>query len=360
MNSKNWNLISFTLLALIAVLSPHSKAYAQGGSGHVGGGGDAAVEMRIDEIRNDLLKWIQDGGAQALTLPADLTYSQYQSSMNGVLQAQKVVVTGIPTAQENPNDDELNTTVSGQPKTCKGFLSARDTKLHILCNVERFKALTEAEQYRQIHHEYAGLVGVEKNEGAASDYFLSQQITDSLTLQPTLRLAVRSASHVCPSGQLFVYGSGCLLQHPENGYAYASMRFTLYLDQAFQNRVQVGSPIDAVLAVSDNPIFCGFTFENGQTLNCIQSGYFWGTTQRLDFLGVDQSQTKSFLRLIGVIESDIAQISGPNVLPIFGDSSNIHFGVPDLRMGGNFNTTLQVSTDGSRSYLLKIELLTNP
>lgn len=43
-------------LALL-ILSLPMTAMARGGSG-MGGGGDAATEMRVDEIRADLLKWI--------------------------------------------------------------------------------------------------------------------------------------------------------------------------------------------------------------------------------------------------------------------------------------------------------------
>ncbi len=172
-----------------------------GGGDKVGGGGDAKTEGRIDIIRNDILTWINTGGAKNLTLSNDISYETYVIQMSRLLTPKAVVVTAILSEQEDPNDEELNTRVNGQPKTCKGFVSKKDGLPHILCNIERFwfnyekePLQTEADQYRQIHHEFAGLALLEKNIGAASVYTLSNQITSFLEPELHLKLQVKKPS----------------------------------------------------------------------------------------------------------------------------------------------------------------------
>jgi hypothetical protein len=147
-----------------------------------GGGGDTS-ELRVNEIRSDILKWINDNGARGLVLPSDISYGEYFDKMTDIMQPKKVVISFT----------EKEVAVRGTLKTCKGFLSAIDSKPHVLCNISRFKNTSESEQYKLIHHEYAGLVRVENNEGAASDYVVSSQITGFLTKQLVLKLAIKKA-----------------------------------------------------------------------------------------------------------------------------------------------------------------------
>ncbi|WP_408098899.1 hypothetical protein ACJVC5_08265 [Peredibacter sp. HCB2-198] len=162
-------------LALVMGLSV-LPVYAGGESG---GGGDS-LEERVDEIRADILTWINAGGSKSLVLPNDITHENYVSLMTDILQPKKVVL-GF-------EESEIN--VGGVPKTCRGYISKENQRPHILCNIARFKGTGEAEQYRLIHHEYAGLVRIEKNDGAASDYAISSQLTDYLRRKTVLRLAV--------------------------------------------------------------------------------------------------------------------------------------------------------------------------
>lgn len=187
---KILKLFNTALIMNSLLVTPLLLPIAQAQSDRPGGGGDARTEMRMDEIRADLLKWIIAGGAKDLVLPESITYKEYEQKMLGALQPLVVVLGSISNREQNSSDLELNTAVSGQPKTCKGFASRKDFKLHIICNPERFTALSTMEQYRQIHHEFAGLVKIERNRGAASDYSVSQQITDYLRPEKVMRLAV--------------------------------------------------------------------------------------------------------------------------------------------------------------------------
>ncbi len=164
---------------------------------NTGGGGDG-TELRVDEIRTDILRWIGDDGHVGLRFQKGTKASEYAKKMQEILAQHRVVVSFVTTAQEdspNNRDAELKVNVAGQAKTCRGFLSKKDKRPHILCNTERFRRLSASEQYRLIHHEYAGLAGLEKNSGASSDYHYSRQITDFLKPETVWRLSVKRRAH---------------------------------------------------------------------------------------------------------------------------------------------------------------------
>lgn len=185
LNPQTLGLLSLVCMSIFPLTS-----FAEMG-GTSGGGGDAP-EMKIDLIRSDLLEWIQDGRATALELPQDLSYDAYVAQMSAVLKRHAVVIGVVSTREENETQDhERKVVVNGQPKTCRGFVSEKDLLPHILCNEEKFGATSEPEQYKLIHHEYAGLAGVELNLGASSDYGISSQITDYLLPVTVYRLAVK-------------------------------------------------------------------------------------------------------------------------------------------------------------------------
>jgi hypothetical protein len=203
-------------MGLGAVFFLFNLAAAQAGEGggtSVGGGGNA-TEIRVNEIRADILKWIDEGGAQGLTLPSHLTHSQYVSGMRKVLEPLAVVVVAVTPEQEAAaTDDELKVVVEGRSKTCRGFVSRKDRLPHILCSTKRFAETTESDQYRLIHHEYAGLAGIERNVGAASDYEISSQLTDFLVPETVLKLAVKKrGSGLCVPGTQYTTGVGAVLR----------------------------------------------------------------------------------------------------------------------------------------------------
>ncbi|MGE3609038.1 MAG: hypothetical protein AB7I27_05580 [Bacteriovoracaceae bacterium] len=172
---------------LIVTLLLISQCFAFDGGDKVGGGGDS-LEARVDEIRVDILNWINRGGALSLVLKENLTLSYYEQKMKEILEPQKVIISFVE--NNDSTDEELKVIVQGAPKTCRGFISKKDHRPHILCHVERFKNASESEQYQLIHHEFAGLAGIEINKGAASDYSISTQLNRFLKYQATLKLAI--------------------------------------------------------------------------------------------------------------------------------------------------------------------------
>lgn len=177
-------------LILTAVLFSSLTSITPSYAGNSSGGGGDASEARVDEIRADILNWIAKDGARELKLPDDITYADYTSKMTEILQPKKVVVTFI-TKNADYNSD-LQVDIDGRPKTCRGFLKWGEPQ--IICNTQRFANTSESDQYRLIHHEFAGLKEIEKNENAASDYSISSQLTDYLVVQQILRLNVKQSS----------------------------------------------------------------------------------------------------------------------------------------------------------------------
>ena len=187
MNATYLKTLLFSCLFFIQ-LTNITTVFAKSGGGAVAGGGGDASEARVDEIRSDILKWINDGGAEGLTLK-NISYGEYKSKMTEVLQPKIVIVNFIE--KDHATDEELQVNVDGKPKTCRSFISSRNSSYNILCNISRFKETTDSNQYKLIHHEFAGLMFIEKNEGAASDYEISSQITEFLSKQFVLKLAIK-------------------------------------------------------------------------------------------------------------------------------------------------------------------------
>lgn len=164
-------------------------------AGKEGGGGDA-TELRIDDIRRDVLGWLDTEGPSHLELSQNMSAADYKQTMRQWLAEQYVVVSAVTQNEsQTTTNPERKVEVAGQEKTCRGFVSKTDLLPHILCIIERFNSTTQADQYRLIHHEYAGLAGLENNIGAASDYKISNQITDFLTETKALRLGVVKSAY---------------------------------------------------------------------------------------------------------------------------------------------------------------------
>ena len=164
------------VIAALAVFSL-TPALAQDKAGN---GGDIC-ENRFVAVRDDVRQWIEKGGGAALSLPPQLALAQYQSNMTEKIRSARVscVVEKLYVGEAE--------------KTCKNFVDASGVA-RILCNEARFMATDEQGQYVLVHHEYAGLAGFESNNGEASQYTISNQISASLENEIVKKLAVRDPS----------------------------------------------------------------------------------------------------------------------------------------------------------------------
>lgn len=169
MKTKNTK-VMMMLIALALSIGASSQAQDFGGKN----GGDVQ-EKRFNLIAQDIKEWISKGGAKKLALPENVSLEKYESSMLQVIVSYGVSFTS----------DVI--IVNGVEKDCENIPSLN----LIRCNIERFKNASESDQYVITHHEFAGLAGLESNEGKVrSDYTLSSQITKSLQLSVVLKLAV--------------------------------------------------------------------------------------------------------------------------------------------------------------------------
>ncbi len=169
--------ISILAYSTLIFSSPFVLANINNESGDNG----SVFEERVNEIRSDLLRWIKNEGAKGLRYPKNISYNTYVTDMSIILQKEQVSI--IFTEDKVIYDNS--------EKTCKGIIDELSSEMHIICNTSRFANTTKADQYKLVHHEYAGLARIEKNEGAASDYNLSSQITDFITSENILQLSIQ-------------------------------------------------------------------------------------------------------------------------------------------------------------------------
>lgn len=154
------------------------------------GGGDPC-ENQIKIIRSDLSTWIQNGGPKELRLSDGISVDQYSARMLQKIEEAKVRCVG-------KGDKDFPVEVYRTPKVCKFEVESNQDST-ITCDRSAFLALDESEQYVLVHHEYAGLSGVEIPLKDDSQYEVSNQITLFLENKIVKRLVVKPVQHNPPS-----------------------------------------------------------------------------------------------------------------------------------------------------------------
>jgi hypothetical protein len=173
------------ILALIVFTIGAQVAFGHGGK--EGGGGDTCQD-RVETIRNDISDWIQGGGAAGLKLPAGVTLDTYKQRMLKEIALTRTDGQHSIVCKKNPKDVVVGTS----EKICA---SSSPSKPKIVCYREGFMHLSEDDQYFMVHHEFAFLSGFEDQDGAQSDYPLSDQITKYLQEETVKKLAVKPSSN---------------------------------------------------------------------------------------------------------------------------------------------------------------------
>jgi hypothetical protein len=182
-------LVIFSLIHVLLSLCTLQAASTAAQGNSSGGGGDPH-EIRVNDIRAELMNWIISNGSRSIVFPEGILHKDYTLKMIEILQPKLVVIGFVE--NDNSADEELRVVVNDVPKTCRGFVSSKDSRPHILCNIPRFDQTSEAELYKLIHHEYAGFVGIENNSGASSDYSISSQLGSYLEPVTIYRLSVKN------------------------------------------------------------------------------------------------------------------------------------------------------------------------
>jgi len=169
------------ILAVFVFAIGANVAFARGGK--EGGGGDICQD-RIEAIRNDISDWIEAGGAAALKLPNGVTLDAYKQRMLKEIALTRADGQHSIVCKKNPKDVVVGTS----EKICA---SSSPSKPKIACYRDGFMKLSEDNQYFMVHHEFAFLSGFEDQDGAQSDYPLSDQITAYLQEENVKKLAVK-------------------------------------------------------------------------------------------------------------------------------------------------------------------------
>lgn len=166
-----------TTLTFVILTISSTLAFA---GGNLSGGGDTQCEKRINDIQVDLAAWLQlnEGGPHDLNLHG-LKFEAYRNGM-------------AKFAFTEPECTSEVVSVVGTEKTCKfETTSPISGRPRITCNTDRFNKTEDYKQYQLIHHEIAGLAGLEMPNGSKSRYdVVSDQISDFLESVTVKKLAV--------------------------------------------------------------------------------------------------------------------------------------------------------------------------
>lgn len=155
------------LLTFVSSLIFSTLAVAGNGTS---GGGDIC-EQKIQFVRDSIKSWIDKGGPRTLNLKPALTVESYSTLMKQQLGQANIRCV-------KPGDEGYPVQIDGTPKVCRFDKSSNDST--ITCDFASFAGknpMSLNDQFILIHHEYAGLAGLEKPTGDNSTYWISNQIT---------------------------------------------------------------------------------------------------------------------------------------------------------------------------------------
>lgn len=153
-------------------------------------GGDNVCEKRIEDIRENISAWINSGRSSKLDFSGVVdgkTHVQYAKAMQRSLEVKTVITNGeINIVAKSPvSCTDKAVIVKNEEKIC-----GNDVNGSIVCNFKRFNSIAPIRQYELIHHEYAGVAGIETNKGDESDFTLSKQVSDKLNYEVILKLPI--------------------------------------------------------------------------------------------------------------------------------------------------------------------------
>lgn len=180
--------MKINLCILLSMLT--LNAYA----GQDRGGGDLC-ENRIQVIRDDIANWIRNGGPNGLE-GLKVPVSEYSTKMSKYLST-SINKNGSVSSYTDIECIHSPIKVQGREKVCR--FDNRLLGPKITCYYEAFldeKTISEDEQYQLIHHEYAGLAGLENPDGSQSTYVISDQISSFLEVQTIRKLAVKNKANL--------------------------------------------------------------------------------------------------------------------------------------------------------------------
>jgi hypothetical protein len=176
------------ILAFLFSVSAQARPSSQGGSEGTGGGD--ACEQRIQEIRDDLKSWIAKGGPKRfVNIP--VSSEEYSTRMSAYLAVESLS-SGAYKPATKIECVHRSIEVQGVEKTCRfdRFSSGPQITCNAVALMDK-RTMGVDEQYKIIHHEFAGLAGLEAPSASQSSYIYSNQISAFLANQVVKKLAVK-------------------------------------------------------------------------------------------------------------------------------------------------------------------------
>ncbi len=173
------------VLPVIAVLLSAfiaTSSFAKGKMGAGSSGGGDLCEARIKIIREDLKDWINKGGPNGLKLSSSTSVGQYTYGMLDQIERAKITCV-------SSGDRGYPVNINGTAKVCRFDRKQNDDQ--ITCDFNKFQSMSESDQYVLIHHEFAGLAGLEIPTGADSNYSISNQMSGYLVNKVVKKLSIK-------------------------------------------------------------------------------------------------------------------------------------------------------------------------
>lgn len=241
------------LLSVIAIMLNSPPAQSRGGSpsDRASGGGDLC-ENRIKSIRDDLRLWIQKGEYKNLNLPSDVSPSQYEQKMLKELAEGKTRIKCV-----GPGDQGYPVEHREDPKTCR--FDRIGSKSSIRCDREKFASESESQQYVLIHHEYAGLAGLELPTEDGSIYRISTQISGKLQTEVVKKLVVTARAQpvqIATKDEIVAQAKATMAQY--GIHKFDSCNWAIPRGHMSQRAAEEQMPIDVTLSGYDDINLNGF------------------------------------------------------------------------------------------------------
>ena len=173
------------------------------------------MESEFKSIATNISGWILSGRSVGLKLPPNVTNTVYKSKMLIELKSYKIEMVAHPVTFGSVEKTCVSQRVPSSAKPLPGPA----IRNHIICNQQLFRDTYLANPegiYRLVHHEFAGLAGIETNHSQDSDYQVSDQISHYLEEQKIYRLPVGAITSPPRGLRTFACGPNTVVQTHED------------------------------------------------------------------------------------------------------------------------------------------------
>lgn len=115
--------LAIAVLGMSLALPVFAQEHEPKGGGTNSGGGGDPIDRRVKEIRDDILKWVNDEQSGIdMVFPPDLDRETYRRRLREYLQPGYVAIDSVTTLEEQlTKNPEKKVVIDGYNKACRGF-----------------------------------------------------------------------------------------------------------------------------------------------------------------------------------------------------------------------------------------------